>query len=178
MLRFLVVSLTVLSVLSFSGRALEVVEVNFSETFSDSLENEFGMREAEILREIIARDLYRVDRKTKIPFSRAVVTIEAAKPNKPTLEQLSGNPGLSYSGSFGVGGMTLNAIFTDSNGRTSRAIHESWFGDDIQSATHLGTWGDARRASRRFAKKLKKAIEEDSLFEYPGQKMESGQQPG
>lgn len=178
MLRFTVISLTVLSVLSFSGRALEVVEVNFSDTFSDMLQNEFGMREAEILREIIARDLYRVDRKAKIQLSRAVVTIEAAKPNKPTLEQLSGNAGLSYSGSFGVGGMTLNAVFIDSNGRTSRAIHESWFGDDLHSAKHLGTWGDARRASKRFAKKLKRAITEDSLFEYPGQQVESGERPG
>lgn len=178
MLRFLVISLTVLSMLSFSGRALEVVEVNFSDTFSDRLENEFGMREAEILREIIARDIYRVDRKTKIQLSRAVVTIEAAKPNKPTLEQLSGNAGLSYSGSFGIGGMTLNAVFIDSSGRTSRALRESWFGDDIQSAKHLGTWGDARRASRRFAKKLKKAIKEDSLFDRSKQEMESGQRPG
>ncbi len=177
MFRILVISFFALSMLIDLGEAVEV-EVEYSDSFLKHLETELGLREGEFLRKYINADIRKTFSKNAQQVSRVVVTIEGAKPNKPTIEQLSRNAGLSHSGSFGIGGMSLSAIVFGNKGETSGVIRHSWFGDDIYATQHFGTWSDAKRASRKLAKILKKSLLEESLFVIPKQQVETGQRPG
>lgn len=176
MFRILAISVFVLSLLTNLGEAVEV-EVKYSDSFLQHMETELGVREGVFLRKFIIADVRKTLRNSTTEVSRIVVTIQRAKPNKPTLEQLSENAGLSHSGSFGIGGMSLSAVVFSTIGETSRVIKHSWFGDDIYAAKRFGTWSDAKRASRKFSKMLRKALKEDSLFVNPKQQVETGQRP-
>lgn len=161
MFRFLAILLIILSSTSFASFAIEV-EVRYSDKFLKQLESDLGIREGEILSKSIIANIDKVFSKTSINPLRIVVTIEGAKPNKPTMQQLSGNAGLSHSGSFGVGGMALRATVIGPNGEPSTQIRNSWYSNDIYSAKYTGTWSDANRASRRFARHLKKSLQKET----------------
>lgn len=161
MYRFLAILLIILSSTCFASFAIEV-EVRYSDKFQKQLESDLGIREGEILSKSIIANIDKVFSKTSINPLRVVVTIEGAKPNKPTMQQLIGNAGLSHSSSFGVGGMALRATVIDPNGEHSTQIRKSWYSNDIYSAKYTGTWSDANRASRRFARHLKKLLQKES----------------
>jgi hypothetical protein len=84
------------------------------------------------------------------------VVVHDAKPNKPTFQQLSSQPGLSYSLSYGIGGADLEATITDAAGR-SQTVRYKWYETDITQAWANWTWTDAERAIRRFAVEVAKA---------------------
>lgn len=161
MTRFLAILLFTLSLMRFASFAIEV-EVRYSDEFLKQLESDLGIREGEILSKSIVANIHKVFSRTSIQPTRIVVTIEGAKPNKPTMQQLGANAGLSHSGSFGVGGMALSATVVGSNGKHSTQIRKSWYSNDIYSAKYTGTWSDANRASRRFARHLKKLLRKES----------------
>ena len=85
------------------------------------------------------------------------VTIEDAKPNRPTFEQLSKEPGLSYE-SFAIGGAELQAELIAAGGRSLGTMSYRFYETDIRDAKFGGTWGDAHRAFGRFASKAAKTI--------------------
>lgn len=85
------------------------------------------------------------------------VTIEDAKPNRPTFKQLSKEPGLSYE-SFGNGGAELQAELIAAGGRSLGTMSYRFYETDIRDAKFSGTWGDAHRAFGRFASKAAKTI--------------------
>ena len=85
------------------------------------------------------------------------VTIEDAKPNRPTFKQLSKEPGLSYE-SFGNGGAELQAELIAAGGRSLGTMSYRFYETDIRDAKFGGTWGDAHRAFGRFASKAAKTI--------------------
>jgi opacity protein-like surface antigen len=84
------------------------------------------------------------------------VVIHDAKPNKPTMRQLSARPGLSYGLSYSIGGADLEATITDAAGR-SETVRYKWYETDITEAWTSWTWSDAQRAIRRFAVEVAKA---------------------
>ena len=85
------------------------------------------------------------------------ITIEDAKPNRPTFRQLSAEPGLSYD-SFGLGGAELEAELIEAGGRSLGTMSYEWYENDIRDAQFGGTWGDAHRAFGRFASKAAKTL--------------------
>jgi len=86
-----------------------------------------------------------------------VVTLEDAKPNRPTFEQLSREPGLSFQ-SFGNGGAELTGELIDAQGNVLGTMDYSWYENDIREAAFSGTWSDANIAIRRFAKHAAKDL--------------------
>ena len=85
------------------------------------------------------------------------ITIEDAKPNRPTFRQLSVEPGLSYE-SFGIGGAELQAELIAAGGQSLGTMSYKYYENDIRDAKYGGTWGDAHRAFGRFASKAAKTL--------------------
>lgn len=82
------------------------------------------------------------------------LVIDDARPNRPTLREMSSKPGLSYS-SFGVGGARISGTYRAASG-ASTPVDYSWYETDIRWAHHNSTWGDADRAFDRLATRLAK----------------------
>jgi hypothetical protein len=82
------------------------------------------------------------------------LVIEDARPNRPTLRQLSGQPGLSFS-SFGVGGARVSGEYRAKSGERT-PVDYSWYETDITRAPYYSTWSDADTAFNRLANKLAK----------------------
>jgi len=85
------------------------------------------------------------------------ITIEDARPNRPTFEQLSNEPSLSFK-SFGNGGAELQGELITAGGRSLGNMSYKWYETDIRDAKFGGTWNDAHRAIDRFASKAAKTL--------------------
>ncbi|MBC6403829.1 MAG: hypothetical protein GDA39_09805 [Hyphomonadaceae bacterium] len=81
------------------------------------------------------------------------MTITDARPNRPTFNQLSVQPGLSFR-SFAVGGASFEGEVI-SNGQSVGTLSYAWYETDIRNtAFGSGTWTDANRAISRFADRV------------------------
>lgn len=88
------------------------------------------------------------------------VTLEDVRNNRPTFEQLSREPGLSFD-SFGVGGAELNAELLSAEGEDLGTMSYRWFETTIDPAGFAranGVWTDANRAISRFSRKAAKTL--------------------
>lgn len=85
------------------------------------------------------------------------VTLTDAKPNRPTLGQLSKDISLSYR-SFGIGGADIDAQLVQS-GEVLGDMSYTFYENDIRDAQFGGTWSDAYRAIDRFARNAAKTLE-------------------
>lgn len=85
------------------------------------------------------------------------ITIEDAKPNRPTFNQLRKEPSLSFQ-SFGNGGAELQAELIAAGGRSLGSMSYRFYETDIRDARFGGTWSDAHRAFGRFASKAAKTL--------------------
>jgi len=82
------------------------------------------------------------------------LVIEDARPNRPTMRQLTAEPGLSFS-SFGVGGARVSGEYRARSGEVT-PVDYSWYETDITRAPYSSTWSDADTAFDRLANKLVK----------------------
>ncbi len=130
------------------------VAVTYSEDFAEELSENFGEREGETLTEEIIEDLDRAFDKAGVAPARVDVLIVNAKPNRPTFQQMSDRPGLDPIRSISLGGMKLEGTAYDADGNILATQEYGWFENSIQDVIGSGTWTDANRASRRFAKKF------------------------
>lgn len=133
------------------------ISVNYAPEFIETLEDDYGLKEGEILAKEINKDLSRELTKAGVDVATVEVTILKAKPNKPTMQQLSDNLGLDYSRSISIGGMKMSADAMDASGNIISSLEYGWFENQLEYAG-LTTWADARRASDRFARKLAKQL--------------------
>jgi len=85
------------------------------------------------------------------------ITIEDAKPNRPTFNQLSKQPGLSFQ-SFANGGAELEAELIAAGGESLGTMSYRYYENDIRYANRGSTWNDANRAFSRFASKAAKTL--------------------
>ncbi len=155
-MRRLVLSIAAATTLSLTAHAEDMFSFSTSEDFQEKLEDDYGERELDYLTDEIREDLTRELGKAEVSPARIDVTILDAKPNRPTFEQL-GAGGLSFE-SFSIGGMDLKAVAYNASGEVMGELEYDWFENDIRDARFQSTWGDARRASGRFARKFAKEI--------------------
>ncbi len=80
------------------------------------------------------------------------LVIEDARPNRPTMREMSAKPGLSYQ-SFGVGGAEIEGKAISVDGAVT-PIRYRWYETDIRNAWYQSTWADAEHAFDRFARGL------------------------
>ena len=147
--------LLTLSALALSQAvAATEVTVNLSEDFAEDLAETYGEREGDVLRAEIIEDLDYAFAKQGVEPARVEVTINRARPNRPTMEQARAKPGLDMHRSISLGGMDLTGTAYDAAGNIIATQQYDWFETDIRQAFPAGTWSDAKRASHRFAKRL------------------------
>jgi hypothetical protein len=61
--------------------------------------------------------------------------------------------------SISVGGAELSGVVRNSSGATIQTVEHRYYSHDLWDARHRAdTWGDARRAMRRFAAKVADAV--------------------
>jgi hypothetical protein len=82
------------------------------------------------------------------------LVIEDARPNRPTLREMTAKPGLSYS-SFGVGGARIGGDYQAPSGART-PVHYGWYESDITWSDTKSTWSDAGRAFDKLADRLVK----------------------
>ena len=122
----------------------------------------YGDRDIERLKERLESKLEQKFAKRDILISDTAstilrITIEDAKPNRPTFKQLSVQPGLAFN-SFGNGGAELEAELIAAGGRSLGTMSYRYYETDIRYAQQGGIWHDAYRAFGRFANKAAKTL--------------------
>lgn len=88
------------------------------------------------------------------------ITLEDARNNRPTFEQLSRETSLSFQ-SFGVGGAELSGELLDASGESLGTLSYRWFETNIDQfgfSQANGVWTDARRAISRFSNRTAKTL--------------------
>ena len=134
------------------------VETKFSADFQKKLEDDYGTREARILTDTLVKKVEMAFEKQGVKADRVVVTIEDAKPNRPTMRQIQDTPGLDPMRSISIGGAKLTGIAYDASGKEIGQLNYNWYETDITNVHAAGTWSDARwtfdRFANRFADKL------------------------
>ncbi|MEL7231116.1 MAG: hypothetical protein AAGJ85_01235 [Pseudomonadota bacterium] len=138
--------------------AATTVNVTFSEDFAEKLSDDYGDREGPKLVEEITEDVTRQFEKRGLDVARVDVTILDAKPNRPTFQQQLDRPGLDGFRSISLGGMSLEGTAFDASGNEIGSKSYKYFENDIRNVIAVGTWGDARRASDRFARRFAKEL--------------------
>jgi len=141
-----------------------IAPANFSRAFQEKLDDDIGVREAGVLQRAVHAALARsLVRAGATPAQDAAVTVETtivdARNNRPTFEQLSDRPGLSYIGSIGTGGAELTGVIRGADGRELRRVTHRWYENQLAWASPE-QWGDARRAIDGFARKVARAYGE------------------
>jgi hypothetical protein len=134
------------------------VETKMSPEFQEKLEDDIGVREAKVLSDVLTRKITSIFADRGVTADKVVVTIEDARPNKPTMEQVSNKPGLDPINSVSIGGAKLSGIAYDAAGVEIGRFDYRWYETDISNVIAASTWTDARstfdKFARRFADKL------------------------
>jgi hypothetical protein len=147
------------------AQSATLAPVTFTPEFQKTLEEDYGVKEGETLAAEVRQQLERALKRQGGGLSETAplkisVTIEDAKPNKPTFKQLGDKTGLSYALSFGIGGASLKATILDASGKPLRDVAYSWYSFDIRDAQISSTWSDADRVIRRFSTEVAEAAAE------------------
>ena len=115
--------------------------------------HDLGQRDLDRLATELRGEVQRqIDRTPVLAGAKADLILSAATPNRPTFQQLSNTPGLSFE-SFGIGGATIDGTLTTPDG-TVTPVHYRYYETDIRQAQHNGTWEDAEHAFDQFARNL------------------------
>lgn len=158
-MRIAALAASALASLLFTAPALAVtVETKISAAFQEKLEDDIGVREARVLSDALKSKITSVFEARGVTAEKVVVTIEDAKPNRPTMEQVSAKPGLDPMGSISIGGAKLSGIAYDAAGNEIGRFDYRWYETDLSNVIAATTWSDARstfdKFARRFADKL------------------------
>lgn len=151
--------LAALTLLGLAAQAeAATISVSYSEDFAEKLAEDYGEREGPVLTDDIIEDIERALERAGVDAERIEVVIEDAKPNRPTLEQVSARPGLDQFRSFSIGGMSLTGKVYHLDGETVSEVEYEYYENDIRQVQHVSTWWDANRASRRFAERVAESL--------------------
>jgi len=134
------------------------VETRYSDDFQKKLDKEYGAREGERLSKWLRERVEAALREKGVKAERVVVTLEDARPNRPTLKQVSDKPGLDPILSFGLGGAEMTGVAFDASGKEVGRLEYKWYETDLANSMNATTWHDARWSFSRFAKRMAGAI--------------------
>ncbi len=144
---------------AFAG-PVAIAPIAYSPEFQTELEDELGVREGEYLRQEV-RDAVAaaLARRGATLTDAAPITIDIAivdaDPNRPTLQQLSDQPGLDSIRSVSIGGAELRAVLRGADGAViSEVTHRRYNHDLFDLVGPPTTWTEAHRAIRQFANKV------------------------
>jgi hypothetical protein len=157
-MRTIFAALAGLAILAAPAASALTVETKMSTEFQKKLDKDYGVREANILTAALTSKIENQFARQGVKADRVVVTIEDAKPNRPTFQQVSDKPGLDPMRSISIGGAHLVGIAYDASGKEIGTLDYDWYETDLTNVIAATTWSDARwtfdRFARRFADKL------------------------
>ncbi len=134
------------------------IEAKISPAFQEKLDKDYGVRETKVLTSYLTSKIESHFTRQGVKADRVVVTIEDAKPNRPTFEQVSEKPGLDPIRSISLGGAHITGIAYDASGKEIGTLDYDWYETSLENTIASTTWTDARwsidRFARRFADKL------------------------
>jgi hypothetical protein len=114
---------------------------------------EYGARDVDRLAEDLRQSVLKeAARSPALDGARIELVLEDVMPNRPTMQQMSDKPGLSYE-SFSIGGAAITGRVTLADG-ASRPVSYHWYESDIRWAWSASTWRDAEQTFDRFARSL------------------------
>jgi len=157
-MRTILAALAGLAILAAPAASALTVETKMSAEFQKKLDKDYGVREANILTAALISKVENHFARQGVKAERVVVTIEDAKPNRPTFQQVSDKPGLDPMRSISIGGAHLVGVAYDASGKEIGTLDYDWYETDLSNVIAATTWSDARwtfdRFARRFADKL------------------------
>ena len=154
-MRFATLAATALATLALTLPASALtVEAKVSPEFQKKLDDDIGAREARPLTEALTKKVTEVFASRGIQADKVVVTIEDARPNRPTFEQVSNKPGLDPMRSISVGGAEVTGIAYDASGKEIGQLNYDWYEYDLGNVIGSATWTDARTTFARFANRF------------------------
>jgi len=129
------------------------VSVTIAPELQAKAEHGLGVRDVDQLADQLRTTVQkRLARSGAYDGARIDLVLIDVKPNRPTFEQMSRRPGLSFE-SFGIGGAAIAGQAVAANGAVT-PIHFRDYESDIRRARNLSTWADAEWAIDRFAHDL------------------------
>jgi len=157
-MRFVLAALAGLALIAAPAASALTVEAKISTAFQEKLDKDYGVREAKVLTSYLTSKIESHFKRQGVQADRVVVTIEDAKPNRPTFEQVSEKPGLDPIRSISLGGARVTGIAYDASGKEIGTLDYDWYETSLENTVASTTWTDARwsmdRFARRFADKL------------------------
>jgi hypothetical protein len=135
------------------------VETRYSDAFQKKLASDYGVREGERLSLWLREKVEATLKEKGVAADRVVITLEDARPNRPTMKQVSDKPGLDPILSFGLGGADLTGVAFDASGTEIGRVAYKWYETDISNAMNVTTWHDARWTFSRFANRMAKELD-------------------
>lgn len=134
--------------------------ISFSPEFQAELDQEFGVREGEVLQRAVSEAVGAAlaargaSLSESAPLSVEILIVDA-DPNRPTMQQLIDQPGLDAIHSVSIGGAELRAVLRDADGQVvSEVTHRRYNHSLSDLVGPPSTWTEARRAIRQFAAKV------------------------
>lgn len=144
------------SVQAAPAGGVSTINISIGQELQDKADK-YGDRELDYLsrdlRESVERELAKAG-SLGPDGGRLDLVIEDAKPNRPTMQQMSHTPGLSYE-SRSIGGAEITGVLTTADGRTV-PVRYRWYESDFFNTVAASTWSDAETTFDRFARKLAK----------------------
>lgn len=133
--------------------------VSFSPEFQATLEDDLGPREGEVLQAAVTQAVSAaLTRRGASVGQGAGLTVEVsiidADPNRPTMAQLSEQPGLDGGRSISIGGAELHAVIRGADGTVISEVTHRRYNHSLEDVFGATTWSEARRSIRRFAEKV------------------------
>lgn len=152
-IRYLLASTAVLAIAAPAWA--QSTPVSFSPEFQTALDEDYGVREGDVLRTAVADAVSRELERRGISATNAniEVTIVDAEPNRPTMQQMFDRPGLDFR-SISIGGAELRAVVHGAGGATTEVTHRRYNHSLSDVVGPAATWTEARRAIRQFAVKV------------------------
>lgn len=105
---------------------------------------------ADDLRRAVEREL---ERSGALAGAEVRLVLADAKPNRPTLQQLSDRPGLDPIRSISIGGADIEGEVVLADGSV-RPVSYDWYSSSLSEVRGYSTWQDADRTFDRFARRL------------------------
>jgi hypothetical protein len=147
-----------------SAQTSLLAPIAFSPEFQTQLEEEYGMREGEVLRAAVTRAVNDAIATRNVAQGVSIsveVTIVDADPNRPTMQQLRNQPSLDPIRSISTGGAELRAVLRGPDGAVLNEVTHRRYNQDLYDIGVSGsTWSAARTAIRQFANKVADAYVE------------------
>lgn len=147
-----------LTALAFASAAsAQTQQVSYSPEFQTALEEDIGVREGEYLSDNVTTAITRALERRGVAQTglRIEVVIEDAQPNRFTIQQLRGRPGVDPLRSVSIGGAELRAVLRGADGAVVAEVEHRRYSDSLRDLYFEPlTWTDANRAIRQFAEKV------------------------